>query len=188
MGKAAKKGKDAGSGESGAELTPLEVAKLLQAENQALQRKLAERQEEAASASAAKREIQNRVLELKRDFEEEQKQTYQITADMTRQYKSMQEELLNRINILENTIRELNDKLDQANATVREQKKEAEAIAVRKDGEINEYKHKMEDLAREFGDMLKEVLDKMAERIDISGAGGGDVDSSLQAKLENFKV
>jgi len=197
MGKAKKggkgKGKDSGGGDGGAELTPMEVAKLMQAENIALQRKLAERQEEASKAIASRREIQNRVIELKRDFEDEQKQTYQITADMTRQYKSMQEELLNRINILENTINELNDKLEQANLTVENQKKETEGIVVAKDAEITENKRRMEDMAKEFGDMLKETLDKMGERIDISSANGGaswdnEGSASVQQKLAEFKV
>lgn len=48
---------------------------------------------------------------LQKDFEEEKDSTFEITADMTRQYKAMQEELLARINQLENTINDLKDKL-----------------------------------------------------------------------------
>mmetsp|Transcript_11336 Transcript_11336/g.20965 ORF Transcript_11336/g.20965 Transcript_11336/m.20965 type:complete len:194 (+) Transcript_11336:99-680(+) len=193
MGKGKAKAKNDGAGETGAELTPMEVAKLLQAENQALQRKLAERQEEASAAIAARREIQSRVVELKRDFEDEQKQTYQITADMTRQYKSMQEELLNRINILENTISELNDNLEDANAMVESQRKEMEDTIALKDAEIADSKRRMEDMAKEFGDMLKETLDKMGERIDINGGGNAasweaDKTSNVQQRLAEFKV
>ncbi|GBG30394.1 Coiled-coil domain-containing protein 153 [Hondaea fermentalgiana] len=190
MGKGKGKGKkNDGGGEGGAELTPMEVAKLLQAENLALQRQLAERQEEATKAMASRREIQNRVIELKRDFEDEQKQTFQITADMTRQYKSMQEELLTRINILENTINELNDKLEQANASIDDMKKERAEVIAQKDAEINEHKQRMEDMAKEFGDMLKETLDKMGERIDVSGKGWENESAGVvQQKLAEFKV
>ena len=59
----------------------------------------------------ARRELQERVEHLKGDFEEEQKATFEITANMTRQYKAMQEQLLNEINKLESTIDELKDKL-----------------------------------------------------------------------------
>lgn len=58
---------------------------------------LAERSEEAAKAYAAKREYQERIGQIQRDFEEEKKLTYEITQDMTRQYKGMQEELLTRV-------------------------------------------------------------------------------------------
>ena len=37
--------------------------------------------------------------------------TFDITADMTRQYKAMQEELLGKINDLQNTINSLKDEL-----------------------------------------------------------------------------
>ena len=37
-----------------------------------------------------------------------------------------------------------------------------------KDEEISQMKAKMEDMAREFGGMLKETLDKMRERIELS--------------------
>ena len=36
------------------------------------------------------------------------------------------------------------------------------------DEEISQMKAKMEDMAREFGGMLKETLDKMRERIELS--------------------
>jgi hypothetical protein len=57
----------------------------------------AERSEEASKALAAKREYKSRIEQISRDFEEEQKQTFEITQDMTRQYKGMQEELLTRV-------------------------------------------------------------------------------------------
>ena len=55
--------------------------------------------------------------ELLADFEREKQDTFAITADMTRQYKAMQEELLRRINILENTIQEQKDQLGTAPST-----------------------------------------------------------------------
>ena len=49
---------------------------------------------------AAKRELQARVEQISRDYDEEQKLTFDVTQDMTRQYKGMQEELLTRVSIL----------------------------------------------------------------------------------------
>ena len=59
--------------------------------------KLAERSEDASKAIAAKRELRARVEEISKDYDEEKKLTFDITQDMTRQYKGMQEELLNRV-------------------------------------------------------------------------------------------
>ena len=57
----------------------------------------AERSEEASKAVAAKREYSQRVEQISKDFEEEKQMTFEITQDMTRQYKAMQEELLGRV-------------------------------------------------------------------------------------------
>ena len=58
---------------------------------------IAERSEESSKALAAKRELQARVEQISKDYEEEKKLTLDITKDMTRQYKGMQEELLSRV-------------------------------------------------------------------------------------------
>jgi hypothetical protein len=83
--------------ENGGELTAEAKAKLFMLTCQSLQVQLAERSEEAAKALAAKREYQGRIEQIMKDFDEEKRQTYEITQDMTRQYKGMQEELLSRV-------------------------------------------------------------------------------------------
>lgn len=109
-----KKGKE-GNPENGVELSPEDKAKMFMLTCQSLQIQLgrnlligiskylvtifnlAERSEEASKALAAKREYQGRIEQISKDFEEEQRQTFEITQDMTRQYKGMQEELLTRV-------------------------------------------------------------------------------------------
>jgi phosphate uptake regulator len=48
--------------------------------------------------------MQQQLSEMQRQLEEASEGAYDITRDMTRQYKGMQEELLNRINQLEGSI------------------------------------------------------------------------------------
>lgn len=100
--------------ENGGVLSAEEQAKLFQSANRSLQMQLAERHEIAVKTLESKRELQERVADLQKDFERERKETFGITQDMTRQYKSMQEELLNRVNTLENTNTELRDQLGAA--------------------------------------------------------------------------
>ena len=55
--------------------------------------------------------------------------------------------------------------------------------------EIKEQKAKMEDMALEFGEMLKETLDKMSEKIEITNVGweqgAGD---QISRRLEEHKM
>ena len=114
MGKKKKGGgkKKAGAEDDG-ELNPDGLAaKMLFAENFSLKRQLAERREDALLAISQRKQLQAQIEDLKRDFEREEKSTYAITADMTRQYKDMQGELIKRINGAENTITELKDQLE----------------------------------------------------------------------------
>lgn len=116
---------------------------------------IGERTEEASKAIAAKRELQSRVEQIAKDYEEEQRQTFEITQDMTRQYKGMQEELLSRINKLEETVQQLHDQLSDSDTRQERILKDKNAIIAMKDEEIANLKQKMDDMADEFSEMLK---------------------------------
>mmetsp|Transcript_72667 Transcript_72667/g.194221 ORF Transcript_72667/g.194221 Transcript_72667/m.194221 type:complete len:201 (+) Transcript_72667:15-617(+) len=188
-GKKGKKGAKKGEGEEGVELTPEEREAKAKLRIEALERELVQRTDVMNRSMQAYNEMRQRQAELLADFEREKQDTLSITADMTRQYKSMQEELLRRINALENTIQEQKDQLDyarQQNEEIRRQKDQELAV---KDAQIADLKQKMEDMALEFGEMLKETLDKMSERIEAT-SHDWDHDSSgdLQKKLEELAL
>ncbi|TYZ65274.1 hypothetical protein PybrP1_007019 [[Pythium] brassicae (nom. inval.)] len=187
-GKKPKEKKDDGA-ENGGVLTPEEQAKLFLSANRSLQMQLAERHELAVKAIESKRELQERVSDLQRDFERERVETFGITQDMTRQYKSMQEELLNRVNSLENANTELRDQLELGRVNFEEMKREKDRVIASKNVEIHELKAKMEEMAQEFGDMLKETLDKMRERIEITNTSfEGDGGTPMIRRLEEFNL
>nr|CCA26224.1 conserved hypothetical protein [Albugo laibachii Nc14] len=173
--KVAKKSKEK---DSNGVLAPEEQAKLLVCANRSLQMQLAERHEITVKAVEAKRELQVRVADLKIGFEKEREDTFGIAQDMTRQYKSMQEELLHRVSTLEKGKADLYDQLEGARTAFEAMQREKDDIITMKNEEIEELKGKMNDMAHEFSDMLKETLGKMRERIEIT-------DTSFQ-KLCNF--
>lgn len=77
---------------------------------------------------------------------------------MTRQYKGMQEELLSRINKLEETVQQLHDQLADSDSKHERVLKDKIAIIAMKDEEILNLKQKMDDMADEFSEMLKVCL------------------------------
>lgn len=176
--------------ENGGVLTSEEQAKLIQSANRSLQMRLAERHEITLKTLESKRELQERVTHMQKDFEQERKDAFGITQDMTRQYKSMQEELLNRVNILENTNTELRDQLELARVNFEEMKHDKDRMIAAKNLEIQDLQAKMDDMAQEFGEMLKETLDKMRERIEITNTSfesdGGSV--PMMRRLEEFNL
>lgn len=185
-----KKGKDkkGGGDAAGGELDDKAVAKMWELTSQSLQLQLAERSEEASKAIAAKRELSQRVSQISTDYEEEKEMTFQLTQDMTRQYKGMQEELLGRINTLEETVQELRDNLSDADVRLDRTLKEKNAIIDMKDKEIEDLRIKMDDMADEFGEMLRETLEKMRERIGVTSGNFDAPDVPIQRRMEEMKV
>lgn len=179
--------KSAAAPENGGEMDFEAKAKMYMLTCQSLQVQLAERSEDASKALAEKRELQKKVAQVQKDFEEEQEQTFEMRQDMTRQYKGMQEELLGRINKLEETIQDLNDMLAEADVKHDKVLKEKNAIIQMKDEEISDLKTKMDDMSEEFGEMLRETLEKMRERIEISSGNFDGPDMPIQQRMEELK-
>ena len=57
-----------------------------------------------------------------------------------------------------------------------------------KEAEIASMKLKMEDMAAEFGDMLKETLSKMKERIELNSQSFEEQAVPMQRRLESFQL
>merc|ERR1719198_274428 len=188
-GKGKAKKKDEGP-EDGGPLTVEDEKKKWEAMCQALQMQLADRTEDVSRSLSQKRNLEDQVEKIKKDFEEEQKSAFEITRDMTRQYKGMQEQLVDRITQLSVTVQELQDKLEEAEQKLEETVREKDRVIAAKDDDITLLKSKMEDMAQEFGGMLKETLDKMRERIELSSTNF-DMEASgvpVQRQMEEFNL
>ena len=91
---------------------------------ESLERQLVFREEKVATEMRSRKELQDRVQMYHEDLEREKEDIFEISADMTRQYKGMQEELLARVNLLENTIQEQKDQLEKSRQQLEEMRRE----------------------------------------------------------------
>eukprot|EP00002_Diphylleia_rotans_P038133 TRINITY_DN8623_c0_g1_i1.p1 TRINITY_DN8623_c0_g1~~TRINITY_DN8623_c0_g1_i1.p1 ORF type:complete len:156 (+),score=47.41 TRINITY_DN8623_c0_g1_i1:666-1133(+) len=145
--------------------------------------------EQAQRAMEARNQLREIVEEFQSDFEREKEEKLDIASDMTRQYKAMQETLIGRINILENTVAELRDQLEMSRLAMEELKVEKNRIIAQKDQIIAEQKQKLEEMAMEFGDMLKETLDALSQKIENSNqAWEGESTSAIRGRLSEFNL
>ena len=169
MGKKAKgKGKKKGGGEDGAEISPEQKVQLMEAEKLALTRELGHYKMEARKALQDKREVEEKLVQVKDELSTAEDVKLQIVKDMTRQYKSMQENLLNQINEAHETIAKLKSELVTSGQSMNESQRDFQHIVEQKDATIRDQNRKMEDMANEFSEMLKETLEKMRQRIEVS--------------------
>ena len=119
---------------------------------------------------ASENEKRMRELQLERKVKAEQKIQMEIISDMTRQYKSVEEELNNNINNLE---RRKDDNAQEINQ-LKEQKKELDQgiseEKARGQDEIGKLKKSIEDMSNEFASMLKDTFEKMQKKIESANA------------------
>jgi len=145
--------------------------------------------EKMSQAVASQKELRERVVGYHNDFKRKKEELFDITADMTRQYKGMQEELIQKINQSEATISDLKDQLDMSRTALEDFKKDKMQVIAKKDQEIAEHKQKMEQMAVEFGDMLKDTLDKMNERIETTSSNWeSDTAAPIIGRLQEFSM
>ena len=88
-----KKSKGGGIGDN---VDPAEKNFILQAEIEAIQMRLVMQTEISNRKVASERELREKDKQLQQTVEDEKKRTYDIVADMTRQYKATQDELVNQ--------------------------------------------------------------------------------------------
>jgi hypothetical protein len=122
----------------------------------------------SSSSEAVVKELRVRLFDLFAEYKKEKENTFQIAANMSRQYKLMREEHLKTISGLEESIKEYKHKLELAKVATEEMKSKRNNEIERKDTEIIAQERKMDTMAKEFGQMLKQTLDKMSEKIVIT--------------------
>jgi len=92
-------------------------------------------------------------------------------ADMSRQFKAMQEKHLAKIGTLEKSTQELHEQLAGKEADISRLHSEHAAVVADKDTLIKDLRHKQEVMAQEFAEMLRETLDKMADCLEVPDVG-----------------
>ncbi|KAJ3106187.1 hypothetical protein HK100_003764, partial [Physocladia obscura] len=103
---------------------------------------------------------------LTHELEEKRADRIEITADMARQFKSMQSEMTARINGLEAQVEDLKERLAASQTVNQESTKEYLRIIAIKDEVIEEQNVKMSYMSAEFEAMLNDTLGKMSKKLD----------------------
>lgn len=115
--------------------------------------------------------MRHRMKLLEGDMQTTASDNLDITAEMTRQYKAMQESLQGRIRELESEVGRLQGEVATSKQREEQARQDGIATVALKDAEIERLRERMEDMASEFGDMLAETIRKMADRIEIAPEG-----------------
>jgi predicted RNase H-like nuclease (RuvC/YqgF family) len=164
------KGKGKKKGDKGGdELEKLQgQVHLLMAQTEILQKQLIIETEKADHAKSSENEERTRLMELNRCFKEEEETRFDIISDMTRQYKSMQQELQKENSDLKKLVKEQDLTIEQKEQEITNITREKDMELLKKDDEIRDLRRKIEEMSSDFARMLKETLEKMQQRIDLA--------------------
>ncbi|CAG9323473.1 unnamed protein product [Blepharisma stoltei] len=152
-----------------------------------LQQILIQETEAADRERASENELRAKVNILCNDLEEEKKRTWDVTCDMTRQYKSMQQEKDEKIKVLEERIEQNQVKIQQRDSQLQEIMKEKEGVLREKEEEVKELRKKIDDMSSRFASILKDTLDQMKEKIEMVNKNWEEeMEVPMLKKLEDF--
>lgn len=130
-----------------------------------MQQQLDVKEHEALSARRAERDWRTSLEQFGNQMSQQKEDTLDITADMSRQYKTMQHRLLTQMETLEREKHELSALCKEKDEAIERNKRDFEDALAAKDLEVLALRQNLEDMAQQFSDMLKETLDKMSDRL-----------------------
>ena len=106
---------------------------------------------------------------------------------MTRQYKSVEEDLMNQINILNKRKLDNQECLKQLEDRKKEQDSDIKEISNSKTEQINKLKNQIEQMSSEFSDLLSGVLDSMKSKIhDANEKWDQENDNAMLKRFEEY--
>jgi hypothetical protein len=166
---------------------PQDKIKYLEGQTQSLQFQLAQRSETTATINHKYEEMKQSLNEMNTNMESERRLTHNLTRDMTRQYKGMQDDLLNKINKRDNVIQDLTDVLQKEREDNCHTLEEKNCIIKEKEEHIKSLEDKMEQQCAMFAKMLQDAVEQMKERIEVQSASYDEKSVPIQHRLEEFK-
>jgi len=163
----------------------------LQLQSETLELLLEQKTKAGEESLKQDQELRQIVDTMESDFKQEQLTTFAVTADMARQYKALQEDLIHIINSLETTLTEQKEELDMTNHELKELIKDKDEEIQAKDNTIEELKSRMEEMAVEFADMLNTTLKLMKDHMAAKLSPEQDKETSQQnyaQRLQEYSV
>mmetsp|Transcript_46676 Transcript_46676/g.109029 ORF Transcript_46676/g.109029 Transcript_46676/m.109029 type:complete len:188 (-) Transcript_46676:9-572(-) len=140
----------------------------MQRKIEVLQYRIMMKDEQILACRKSEDELRKRIAELDKAFDDEAVRRREHTAEMSRQYREMQDSFNQTIDETQKKVSEKKAEIESVIKETEQVRVEKDEILRQKDHEIASLSSKMETMAFEFADMLKETLDKMSQRIEVT--------------------
>lgn len=151
-------------------------------EMEVLKDHLAVRKEFTRRSQAQSEEMKERMLETEDTLLETHETQKAVSADMTRQYKTMQTEMGLKIYQLETDLTRARIEIETKDELLKNLTKEKETMEKDKDDEINELRMKIETMGHTYEHFLDNAFEKLMERVEGAKDQWEDKSTSIQSR------
>lgn len=134
----------------------------------ALKDQLANRKELMRRAQCGSDDFKQKMKVMEGDIEEHKDDQRAISADMTRQYKTMQTEMRLHVHTLETQLTQTRQVLSKTETELKSTQEEKERISQEKDLMIQDLQKKIGGMERAYETILHDALNSLIERIDLA--------------------
>nr|XP_043887720.1 coiled-coil domain-containing protein 153 isoform X2 [Solea senegalensis] len=99
-------------------------------------------------------DLRRRMRDMEQKLEHERQDYRDVNSDFSRQYKTMQIELTNKVKRLETEVNELNEELALCQEVLRREKRERQQMEQEKDATIADLRHKLDNMEIDYEKIL----------------------------------
>ncbi|XP_070762676.1 dynein regulatory complex protein 12 [Enoplosus armatus] len=129
-------------------------------------------------------DLRRRMRDMEQKLQHERQDHRDVNADLSRQYKTMQHEVTNKLKRLEKEVSQLTGELVLCQEELRKEKREREQVEQEKDATIADLQHKLDNMETDYEKILHETLDSLTSQLSVTRQGWEDKSTSLH---QNYK-
>lgn len=149
---------------------------------ESLQDHLAMRTEIARRSQLQSSDLRDRMQKANDEIEEERKSKHDISSDLIRQYKSMQNDLNQKIYNLEKKILELTNQLSNTEQELTSERREKQQIIEEKDATILNLERRLDHIENAYENILHDAFDMIVDKMNEARKLWKDESMEIQSK------
>ncbi|XP_074652068.1 dynein regulatory complex protein 12-like [Tubulanus polymorphus] len=148
----------------------------------ALKDHLAIRKELTLRAQSARQDMRSEIEEREEKMKEKEKEAKAVSADMTRQYKTMQTQMGLTVHQLETELELTRRKLEHTEFELKQTREEKERVIRDKDEQISTLQLKIDTMGMAYENILADTMDNLAAKIDAAKLKWEHESTMIQAR------
>ncbi|XP_068441531.1 dynein regulatory complex protein 12 [Clinocottus analis] len=129
-------------------------------------------------------DLRRHIRHTEQKLQHERQDHRDVNSDLSRQYKTMQTELTNKVKRMEKEVSQMSEELVLCQKELSKEKREREQLEWEKDATIADLKHKLENMETDYEKILHENLDSLTSQLAVAQQEWEDKSTTIH---QNYK-